>query len=374
MTESSVSLVKTPLDGWHTANGGRMVEFAGYSMPIQYGSIVAEHAATRTAAGLFDISHMGRLRFEGDRAEQLLSHVLTRKISNMQDGMVRYSLVCNEEGGILDDVLVSKLESPSGRRYFLMVVNASNRDKILKWLAPHLADFPDVAMNDVTDATAMISIQGPQSVPIVERLFAEKVTRLKYYRSVVTEQMSKPCIVSRTGYTGEDGFELIVRNEDAARVWENLLLAGREHGISAVGLGARDTLRLEAAMPLYGHELDETIDPFTAGLGFAVNLKDRDFLGSSELRKLSEAPLRQRVGLKLQGRRPAREGASLVDKDSRVVGKVTSGTFSPTLQCPIAMAYIESAMAVENTSIDVDIRGTAASAEIVPLPFYSRAR
>ena len=374
MAESAESLIKTPLNDWHVANGARMVEFAGYSMPIQYGSIVAEHTATRNDAGLFDISHMGRLRFEGDRAEQLLSHLLTRRISDMQDGMVRYSLICNEEGGILDDVLVSKLESPSGRRYFLMVVNASNRPKILKWLAPHLADFPDVAMNDVTDATTMISVQGPQSVPIVEKLFADKVPKLKYYRSVVTEQMSKPCIVSRTGYTGEDGFELIVRNEDANRVWENLLLAGRDLGVKPVGLGARDTLRLEAAMPLYGHELDESTDPYTAGLGFAVNLKERDFVGSSELAKLAQAPLRKRVGLTLQGRRPAREGAELVDKDSRVVGKVTSGTFSPTLQCPIAMAYIEPSLAIEQTSIDVNIRGTSASAQIVSMPFYSRKK
>ena len=374
MAESAESLIKTPLNDWHVANGARMVEFAGYSMPIQYGSIVAEHTATRNDAGLFDISHMGRLRFEGDRAEQLLSHLLTRRISDMQDGMVRYSLICNEEGGILDDVLVSKLESPSGRRYFLMVVNASNRPKILKWLAPHLADFPDVAMNDVTDATTMISVQGPQSVPIVEKLFADKVPKLKYYRSVVTDQMSKPCIVSRTGYTGEDGFELIVRNEDANRVWENLLLAGRDLGVKPVGLGARDTLRLEAAMPLYGHELDESTDPYTAGLGFAVNLKERDFVGSSELAKLAQAPLRKRVGLTLQGRRPAREGAELVDKDSRVVGKVTSGTFSPTLQCPIAMAYIEPSLAIEQTSIDVNIRGTSASAQIVSMPFYSRKK
>lgn len=373
MSEDSSPLSLSPLDSWHEANGARLVEFAGYRMPIQYGSIVAEHDATRKAAGLFDISHMGRLRFEGERAEELLSHLLTRRISDMEDGMVRYSLICNEEGGILDDVLVSKLESPSGKRYFLLVVNASNRQKILKWLSPHLAEYPDVALKDVTDATAMISIQGPRSLTIAEKLFPPKVARLKYYRSVVTDQMNKPTIVSRTGYTGEDGFELIVRVEDANRVWENLLLAGREHGIAPVGLGARDTLRLEAAMPLYGHELDETIDPYTAGLGFAVNLKDRDFVGAKQLASC-KSPTRKRVGIKLNGRRPAREGAKLVDKDNRTVGCVTSGTFSPTLQQPIAMGYIESEMAVENSSIDVDIRGSKSSAQIVPLPFYSRPR
>ncbi len=363
----------TPLHAWHVAHGGRMVDFAGFEMPIQYTSIVAEHNTTRTAAGLFDISHMGRLRFEGDRAGELLDHVLTRRVMDMQFGQVRYSLVCDENGGILDDVLVSRLESPSGRQFYLLVVNASNRAKLLKWLQPHLADYPDVTFNDATEATVMVSLQGPSSVAIVERIFPAKVLRLGYYRSLVTEQMSKPCIVSRTGYTGEDGFEFIVRAEDAARVWENLLLAGREHAITSVGLGARDTLRLEAGMPLYGHELSEEIDPLTAGLGFAVNFKDRSFIGAESLHRRQENPASTcRVGLKLSGRRPARQGAKLVDRDQRGVGVVTSGTFSPTLQCPIAMAYLDRNLAVEGTSIDVDIRGSTAAAEIVKLPFYQR--
>lgn len=350
-----------------------MAEFAGFNMPIQYTSIVTEHSATRNAAGLFDISHMGRLRFEGPCAHLLLDHLLTRRVADMRPGMIRYSLMCNEEGGILDDVLVSNLETPSNRQFFLLVVNASNRAKILKWIHPHLADFPDVAFRDVTQDTAMISVQGPKSVAIAERLFSNKVSGLKYYRGLVTEQMSKPCIVSRTGYTGEDGFELIVRTEDAARVWENLMLAGREHGIQPVGLGARDTLRLEAAMPLYGHELREELDPYSAGLGFAVSLSDRNFLGSDSLAKISEAPRSiQRIGVTVAGRRAAREGAKFVDSDNRVVGTVTSGTFSPTLQCPIAMGYIAPELAVVGTSLKVEIRGTRAAAEIVDLPFYRR--
>ncbi|MEZ6135136.1 MAG: glycine cleavage system aminomethyltransferase GcvT [Pirellulaceae bacterium] len=358
---------------WHIAQGARMAPFAGYQMPIQYSTIVGEHNATRAAAGLFDISHMGRLRFEGDRASQLLDHLLTRRVTDMEVGAVRYSLMCNEEGGILDDVLISYLETPSGRRFYLLVVNAGNRTKILKWIQPHLADFPDIEFRDVTDATAMISIQGPKSVAIVERLLPPKATSLGYYRSVVTDQMSKPCVVSRTGYTGEDGFELIVRSEDAARVWENLILAGREHGIEPVGLGARDTLRLEAAMPLYGHELSEHIDPYTAGLGFAVNLKDRCFIGSDMLAQKKEFPRTvTRVGLQLTGRRAAREGADLIDRDNRQVGSVTSGTFSPTFQVPIAMAYVASEVATIGSSIDVDIRGTRAAAELVNLPFYKR--
>lgn len=348
-----------------------MVDFAGYQMPIQYSSIVTEHAATRGAAGLFDISHMGRLRFEGNRAHELLDHILTRRVSDLQIGQVKYSLVCNAEGGILDDVLISRLESPSSRQFFLLVVNASNRAKIIDWLQPHLADYPDVGCFDVTDMTSMISVQGPASEGIVNKLFDGNVGQLKYYRSLVTDQMSKPCIVSRTGYTGEDGFELIVRNEDAQRVWENLMLAGRDVGIEPVGLGARDTLRLEAAMPLYGHELSESLDPYTAGLGFAVNLKDRNFVSSEALAKCkANSSDSVRIGLRVEGRRPAREGAKIVDRDNRAVGSITSGTFSPSLQYPIAMGYINRELAVEGTTVEIDIRGSKANAEIVKMPFY----
>ncbi len=369
----SSQLAATPLHAWHHAHGARMAEFANYEMPIQYAGIVAEHQATRTAAGVFDISHMGRLRFDGPRADQLLDHLLTRRILDMQTGQVRYSLVCNEEGGILDDVLVSCLESPSGKNYFLLVVNASNRSKMIRWIKPHLSDFPDVEFHDVTEATAMIAIQGPKAIEICKPLLPASALALGYYRGKVTDQMSKPCIVSRTGYTGEDGLELIVKSEDAVRVWENIMLAGREFGIQAVGLGARDTLRLEAGMPLYGHELDEAIDPFQAGLGFACNLKDRTFVGREALeQKSKDLTLPKRVGLVLEGRRAARQGASILDEDSRVVGQVTSGSFSPTLDKPIAMAYLNPAVAVVGATLEIDIRGTQISASIVPLPFYKK--
>lgn len=369
----SSQLSTTPLHAWHQAHGARMAEFANYEMPIQYVGIVAEHHATRTAAGVFDISHMGRLRFDGPRADQLLDHVLTRRVLDIQTGQVRYSLVCNEDGGILDDVLVSCLESPSGKNYFLLVVNASNRAKIVQWLQPHLADFPDVEFHDVTNATAMIAVQGPKAFEICSPLLPASALSLGYYRAKVTEQMSKPCIVSRTGYTGEDGFELIVKSEDAPRVWENIMMAGRELGVQPVGLGARDTLRLEAGMPLYGHELDEAIDPYQAGLGFACNLKDRTFIGREALEQKSKlVTLPKRVGLVLDGRRAARQGANVLDADSRVIGQVTSGSFSPTLDKPIAMAYLDPAIAVVGAALDIDIRGTRVSATIVPLPFYKK--
>ena len=369
----SSQLAATPLHAWHQAHGARMAEFANYEMPIQYTGIVAEHQATRNAAGVFDISHMGRLRFDGPRADQLLDHLLTRRILDMQTGQVRYSLVCNEEGGILDDVLVSCLESPSGKNYFLLVVNAGNRAKIVRWIQPHLADFPDVDFHDVTDTTAMIAIQGPKAMEICKPLLPTSALSLGYYRAKVTYQMSKPCIVSRTGYTGEDGLELIIKAEDAARVWENIMLAGRKLGVQAVGLGARDTLRLEAGMPLYGHELDEAIDPYQAGLGFACNLKDRIFIGRDALeQKSQDVTLAKRVGFILEGRRAARQGAVTLDSDSRVVGQVTSGSFSPTLDKPIAMAYLNPLVAVIGSTLDIDIRGTQVSASIVSLPFYKR--
>ena len=367
-------LAVTPLHSWHQQNGGKLVEFAGFDMPVQYEGIVAEHTATRTSAGLFDISHMGRLRFDGPRADQLLDHLLTRRVVDMEVGQVRYALMCNEEGGILDDVLVSCLESPSGKVYFLLVVNAGNHSKIRNWIQPHLADFPDVEFSDSTSSTAMIAIQGPKAVEIAKRLFPGSIDSLGYYRAKVTNQMGKPCIVSRTGYTGEDGFELIVRSEDSQRVWENLLLAGREHGIKPAGLGARDTLRLEAGMPLYGHELDESINPFKAGLKFACNVKDRSFIGSDQLAVYAkQASDEVRVGLILTGRRAARQGAAILDHDGREIGCVTSGSFSPTMDVPIAMAYVKSACATTGTTVDVDIRGSKVAATITNLPFYKRA-
>ncbi|RMF38724.1 MAG: glycine cleavage system aminomethyltransferase GcvT [Planctomycetota bacterium] len=378
MTDSSSApaLRKTPLHSWHVGRGARMVAFAGYEMPVLYTSIVAEHQATRQAAGAFDISHMGRLRFEGPRAGQLLDHLLTRRVSDLAVGRFRYSLICNEEGGILDDVLISFLESPSGRQFYLMVVNAGNHAKICRWLTPHAADYPDVHMHDATDSTAMISVQGPHAEAIVAKLFDVHVVRLKYYRGLVTEQMGKACIVSRTGYTGEDGFELIVKADDALRVWENVMLAGRDLGIEPAGLGARDTLRLEAGMPLYGHELSESIDPFSADLGFAVDLAgDRTFIGADALRRLASRPTPQvRVGLTLEGRRPAREGAQVLDTEGRTVGEVTSGTFSPTLQRPIAMAYLARELARPDQIVQVDIRGSRSDARVVELPFYRRPR
>lgn len=363
----------TPLDAWHRDAGAKMVPFAGYEMPIQYSGIVAEHMACRTSAALFDVSHMGRLRFDGADSDKLLDHLLTRRISDMPIGAVRYGLICNADGGVLDDVLVSNLETPSQQRYHLMVVNASNRAKILKWIEPHLADFPTVTMSDRTELTAMIAVQGPQAMEVCKKLFSFDPNRLKYYQARVTDQFKKPAIISRTGYTGEDGLELIVRADEANRIWENILLAGRDVGFVPAGLGARDTLRLEAAMPLYGHELDETVDPLSAGLRFACTLKNRSFIGDQALRAIAaDGPQQIRIGLLPEGKRPAREGCAIVDADGQPIGRITSGGPSPTLGRPIAMAYVDTKHA-NDSEFRIDIRGKTVIAKPTAMPFYKRS-
>ncbi len=369
-------LAVTPLHDWHLSAGARMAPFAGFEMPIQYESIVAEHQACRHSAALFDVSHMGRLRFEGEGAAHLLDHLLTRRVTDLPVGGVRYALVCNAQAGVLDDVLVSHLETPSGRRFHMLVVNASNRAKIARWIAPHLADFPTVTMSDRTELTAMIAVQGPQAIAVIAALFKSKIERLRRYRAVITEQFGKPVIVSRTGYTGEDGVELIVRAEEARRVWENVLLAGRRDGFRAAGLGARDTLRLEAGMPLYGHELSDQIDPISAGLSFACNLDGRSFVGDEVLREIAvRGAASVRVGLTFDGKRPVREGCAIRDTNGRSIGWVTSGAPSPTLGRPIAMAMVDASAIDSETGqpvapLEVDNRGTLQPANVVPLPFY----
>ncbi|MFP6648489.1 MAG: glycine cleavage system aminomethyltransferase GcvT, partial [Pirellulaceae bacterium] len=268
------SLSTTPLHSWHIEQGARLVDFAGWEMPVQYNSIVEEHLATRQGAGLFDVSHMGRVRFDGAGAARFLDRLLTRRVLDLQVGQIRYSLITNEEGNVLDDVLVYHLQTPSEIRYHMLVVNASNRLKILDWLTSHQTAEDEVRISDCTLETAMIAVQGPRALQIVDPLVDVDLNTLRYYKGVVTRQMGKPCTVSRTGYTGEDGVELIVHADKANQVVNNLFASGRDLGIRPVGLGARDTLRLEAALPLYGHELDESTSPFQAGLDFAVNLED----------------------------------------------------------------------------------------------------
>jgi len=356
--------LRTPLYDWHVAHGARMVDFGGWDMPVQYTGIVEEHEAVRTAAGMFDVSHMGRLSFGGTGVLDLLQLVYTNNAATMKDMQVRYGLICNPQGGVRDDVLV--YHWPYG---WAMVVNASNREKILAVLREHMVG-RDVQLTDQTATTAMVALQGPKAVEMSRGMFRDDVTDLPYYFAHPMHYKGKNCVVSRTGYTGEDGLEIIVGGVQAVELWEEL--AAR--GVRPCGLGARDTLRLEAAMPLYGHELTEEIDPLQAGLGWAVKFDKGDFIGRDALLKRKEDSMRRvRVGLALEGKRIPREGFP-VQSAGREIGRVTSGTFAPTLQKSLAMAFVDPGYASEATRVEIDIRGKPESAQVVKLPFYKRKK
>ena len=354
-------LLRTPLHDTHVALNARMVPFAGWDMPVQYAGVIAEHKAVRSGCGLFDVSHMARFNFGGKDAGALLESVFTNSVAGMKDMQVRYGLVCKENGGMLDDVLVYKW--PYG---YLMIANASNRAKIWEWLNKHTAG-KDVQMQDATMSTALIAVQGPKADAMMAGMFAVDVTQLKYYYAQPTRYRDKNCVVSRTGYTGEDGFEVALPNDMAITFWNELM--GR--GALPCGLGARDTLRLEAAMPLYGHELNEDVDPLTAGLGWAVKLDKGEFIGRDAIKAMTITL--NRVGLELEGKRAARE-QSLVVLDGKTIGTVTSGSFVPHLEKSIAMAYVPKAHAAVGTKLAIDVKGSLLPATVVPLPFYKRAK
>jgi aminomethyltransferase len=382
---TTTELLRTPLHDWHVAHGGRMVDFAGWSMPVQYKSIADEHNATRNAVGVFDISHMGRLEFFGDKMGTFLDAIVTRRVADMKPGQIRYALVCNMEGGILDDVLVYK--SPGGAAgAYSMVVNASNRRKIMEWLPNRWCDLNltpgdsrSHSVGDNTYESAMIAVQGPKAAVVLSPLFdggksKTDLSGIPYYHCVQARIDGNNSLVSRTGYTGEDGYEIICNKKVAPQVWQRSVDAATSLGGMACGLGARDTLRLEAAMPLYGHELSETINPIQAGLNFAVNLKDRKFIGSEALAKFAADKSQPvRIGLQCDGKRVPRQGCP-VHHNGTIVGEVTSGTFSPTLNHPIAMAYVEPSASAIGTQLSTDIRGTHHPAVAVPLPFYQRRK
>jgi aminomethyltransferase len=367
-------LQKTSLHDWHVERGARMVDFAGWSMPVQYHSIVEEHQATRRACGLFDVSHMGRLIVDGPDAQRFLDSLLTRRIDDMTPGQVRYSLLCNESGGVLDDVLVYQIHLPEGGLSgYGLVVNASNRAKIMAWLAQHLKGF-DARVDDKTLEYAMIAVQGPKSIELLDSITECELTAQRYYHGLMTRVGGFRAFVSRTGYTGEDGCEIICDAADALIIWKRLIDLAEPAGGGPVGLAARDTLRLEAGMPLYGHELAESINPVEAGLDFAVNLRGREFVGGEALRRSQkEGPAKVRVGLQIDGKRPAREQAVILQGDAPV-GQVTSGTFSPTFERPIAMGYVKPTAAALGAHLAVDVRGQHYAAQVAPLPFYQRGK
>jgi aminomethyltransferase len=365
-------LKRTPFHDFHVQAGGKLVDFAGWEMPILYRGIVDEHEQTRNSGSIFDVSHMGRLHFSGKDAAAFLNKVLTRNVADQKVGQSRYSLVTNEAGGILDDVILSK-----DVKNWILVCNASNREKLVKYFTKVRHDLDlDFDMADNTESTAMVALQGPRIIERVAGVLPVDLGSMKRYHFESGSYMGMlKFTVFRSGYTGEDGVEIVIPAKVAGMAMK--LIAGKTEKegatIKPAGLGARDTLRLEAGMPLYGHELNVNTDPISAGLTWAVDL-NKDFIGAEALRKIAaEGPKRKLVGLELEGKRIARQGTPVV-ADGLPVGEVTSGTLSPTLQKSIAMAYVDAERAAEGTPLAVDLKGTQIPAKVVKLPFYKRPK
>ncbi len=360
-------LKRTPFYDFHVSAGAKMVDFAGWEMPLLYRSIADEHVQTRQSGSMFDVSHMGRLHFTGPDAVKFLGHVATRRLSDQKIGQSRYSLICNESGGVMDDVIIGR-----DVKNWVMVCNASNREKLVKYFnETRRATGMDFDMADQTESTGMLAMQGPKIIERLASVLPVDLAGMKRYGFESGSYMLIKFTVFRTGYTGEDGIELVLPAKMAGMAMK--LLGGKmdreDATIKPAGLGARDTLRLEAAMPLYGHELSETIDPLSAGLGWAVDL-EKDFVGAGALREIKEKGVkRRRVGLVLEGRRIARQGMGIW-ADGKVVGEITSGTFGPTVQKSIAMGYVDAGI---DGPLEVAIKETERSeATIVGMPFYSR--
>jgi aminomethyltransferase len=342
------------------SRGGKIIDFNGWDMPVQFAGITAEHQTVRTTCGVFDLGHMGRLHLSGPGSLELLSRQVCRRLDDLKAGQVRYGLVLAEDGTVEDDVLVSR----EGDQAFHVVVNAGNHQKILaRWqvLAGHL-------LTDLTASQAMIAVQGPNAAGLLAGLGLDG-SHLKYYSFVDLPWSGIRVRLSRTGYTGEDGFECFVPADHQERFYEAVVAAGA----IPCGLGCRDTLRLEAGMPLYGHELDRTVTPVEAGLGFAIN-KNGGFIGAEVvLKQLADGTAKRLVGLRMTDKRVPRQGYPVV-KDGTPVGVITSGTLSPTLGLPIGMAFVPSALSAVGTALSVDVRGSMCTAEVVALPFYKRAK
>lgn len=373
----------TALYEQHKKAGASFTDFGGWQMPLKYESELAEHHAVRNAAGLFDLSHMGEIWVSGPDAAAFLDYALVGKLSAIAVGKAKYSLICNADGGIIDDLITYRRPSPEeGTDKYLVVPNAGNAKVVAAALAERASGF-DIAVEDVSAETSLIAVQGPNAEAILLTLVpAEQhslVTELKYYAAVEVSINGEDLLLARTGYTGEDGFEIYVPNVDAAGLWEALLETGEGHGLIPAGLAARDSLRLEAGMPLYGNELSRHVNAYAAGLGPVVSLaKESDFVGREALAAIKAAGVgstlgQKLVGLKGAGRRAARAHYSVL-KDGSLIGEVTSGQPSPTLGYPIALAYVDVEHSEPGTTVDVDLRGKAEPFEVVQLPFYKRQK
>jgi aminomethyltransferase len=364
MSESTPQ--RTALYDCHIQAGAKMVEFAGWEMPVRYGSEIEEHHAVRRAAGLFDVSHMGEIRVTGPGSLEFLQSLTPNNVARLKPGRAHYSGLLTEDATYIDDILIYQLAEND----YLLVVNASNIEGDFEWISsrPH----PACVVENHSDRYALLALQGPKALEILSRHCGADLAALSYYHFVDDRVCEESCIVSRTGYTGEEGFELYLSPEAAPKVWDALLASGAALGLRPAGLGARDTLRLEAGMALYGHEIDRTTTPYEANLGWVVKLKKGDFTGRSvlaEQKKLGTA--RKLVGFEMQVRGIARQGHGVL-VDGKPVGEVRSGTWSPTLEKAIGTAYLPTALAKEGTKVLIEVRKRQLEAVVVPMPFYRR--
>ncbi|HDQ99275.1 MAG TPA: glycine cleavage system aminomethyltransferase GcvT [candidate division WOR-3 bacterium] len=357
---------KTPFYDKHVAAGGKMVEFAGYELPVQFRGIIPEHRRVRSTVGVFDVSHMGRLEVSDGEAEPWLNHLTTNDVTALATNQAQYSVLCYPDGGIIDDLVVYRLADR-----FLLVVNGANSTRDFAWLRQHAS--PGVKLENVTEETAQLAVQGPKAEAVLARLSSVDLSAIAFYWSLEGEIAGVPALISRTGYTGEDGFELYFARENAAEVWDALFEAGRAEEIEPIGLGARDTLRMEMKYALYGNDIDQTTNPLEAGLGFVVKLdKPEGFVGDNALRRVNEErPRRRLVCLEMDGAgipRPHHEIYAGAEK----VGAVTSGTMSPSLNKGIALAYVARRHAKADSALEMDIRGRRLPATVVRPPFYKQ--
>ncbi len=371
MTDASASArFKTPLHGRHVALGAKMVPFAGWEMPLQYAGITEEHLAVRRAAGLFDVSHMGEIEIAGADALAAVQRISTNDASRLEVGQAQYSALATAKGTFVDDLLVYRLAGD----HFMLVVNAANIAAGFEWIRDHIAGVGDAVAVNTSSRYALIAVQGPRALDVVQPLTDIDLAAIRYYRFATGEVSGIRATLSRTGYTGEDGLELFVAPQTADRLWTALMSAGRHHGLQPAGLGARDTLRLEAAMRLSGQDIDGTTTVLEAGLGWIVGWDKPDFIGRDALVRQREVGVdRKLVGLEMTGPGIARHGYGVHAGGERV-GRVTSGTRTPFLEKAVALAYVPAAGAAPGTEYEVDVRGRRVPARVVPLPFYKRPR
>jgi aminomethyltransferase len=358
---------KTPIYEKHCEMGGKIIDFGGWALPVEFTGVINEHEQVRTAAGLFDVSHMGEIIVKGPDATQFISNLITNNIIGAEDYQTVYSPMCYSDGGVVDDLLVYKYSN----QFYLLVVNAANIDKDFEWMKENLLE--QVEIENVSEIYAEIAIQGPKSEEILQELTETSLEDIKFFHFKPQVMIDgREAIVSRTGYTGEDGFEIYIKSEEAAYLWEKILKVGRDKGLIPVGLGARDTLRFEAALPLYGHELSKDISPIEAGLGRFVKLEKDSFIGREALIKQKEEGLKRKlVGFEMIDRGIPRNDYD-VQIQGRNIGYVTTGSYSPSLKKNIGLALVEANYALEGTELDIVIRGKTIKAKIVKLPFYAK--